>query len=80
MPWTGHSARAGFVTDQYLSGTSREIIAGVTRHQSLRTLQLYLDATAVAAGQFQHAYQKLAPLVEWAKEVVMEEIGMGFTC
>ena len=78
VPWTGHSARAGFVTDQYLSGTAREIIAGVTRHQSLRTLQSYLDATSVAAGQFQHEYTKLAPLVEWAKEVVMYEIGLGF--
>ena len=41
---------------------------------------MYLDAIAVAAGQFQHEYQKLGPLVEWAKEVVMEEIGLGFTC
>ena len=39
---------------------------------------MYLDATSVAAGQFQHEYIKLTPLVEWAKEVVMEEIGLGF--
>ena len=49
--WTPHSPRAGFVTWMFLHGLSREKIMTTTRHQSVRSFRVYLDAQAVVAGK-----------------------------
>ena len=49
--WTPHSPRAGFVTWMFLHGLSREKTMTTTRHQSVRSFRVYLDAQAVVAGK-----------------------------
>ena len=45
-PYTGHSPRAGYVSDACLLGHSRDRIRTVTRHSSDATLKVYMDAVS----------------------------------
>ena len=44
--YSGHSARAGFVSDAALSGKTIDQIIAVTRHASVASLKVYLDVVA----------------------------------
>lgn len=48
--WSAHSGRAGYITSQHVAGTPPGKIAEVTRHVSLKSLKIYIDVTAVTAG------------------------------
>ena len=66
-PYSGHSGRAGFVTDQSMAGVSVTDIAFVTRHQSIKTLAVYMDNASNVA---QTSWGKVAPWVPIAKLII----------
>jgi len=63
-PYSGHSARAGFATDQSMAGMSVNDIMNVTRHQCSKSLATYVDNASNVA---QTTWGKVAPWVPTAK-------------
>ena len=57
-PYTGHSPRAGFVSDACLLGRSRDQIKSVTRHSSDASLKVYMDAVSHMRQVHQGPVQK----------------------
>ena len=58
-PYTAHGPRAGFVSDAMLDGVSVADAMTVTRHQSLKSFQVYADAATAIA------HTSKGPLVRW---------------
>ena len=59
--YTGHSPRAGFVSDESLRGVPTQIIKATTRHTSDKSLAVYIDSV-------NHLVQvSSGPLVEWVR-------------
>ena len=66
-PYTGHSGRAGFVSDQALKGKSVEQIMTITRHSSVASMKVYMDAVT-HAQQVHHG-----PVARWVDPAIVIE-------
>ena len=79
-PYTGHSPRAGYVSDACLLGHSRDQIKTVTRHSSDASLKVYMDAVShmwqVHSGPVQR-YVHVAKLISKFPEKFFPQLAVG---
>ena len=65
-PYSGHSARAGFVSDMSLAGWTDSEIMTVTRHQSVKSFAVYQDNASNVA---QTCWGKVSPWISRSKDI-----------
>lgn len=65
--WTPHSPRAGYVTDAHIAGKLPHQITAVTRHQSIKSLRSYLDATSVIRGELAQKLVSRQQQMDWCE-------------